>query len=447
MGSRWSGWGRDRAGMGPGRAALRFGSALPHRPPGPGRAEPFPTPTPGPPLPAPSAALRARLSPCAPCARCASPAPRVTAAHPTLGAGPGPARCRPQSAISPLLPSAPRCRAPRCRPAPLRALCRPLRSRLVPPHALPASPRGRGHAWAQRPPRSLGPSGGRRRREEGGGRKEEGGPPRRDRVGPNRSTREWNFCSFAKGNPERMENKGVSTLQPALLGREQRVPGRFCGFCRELQAVPWGSVGTLRCTELTNPPLLPLSPPRVQHPPQLRALCWQRGAGDPGTKPGGGWHQKAVAHGRGAAEHWGAQGEQNGDPTRQWKGPHLGGTGTRLQQGPPEQPSCEQSAALGVPRRMGAAGIRPQVPAARRLWLASTAAPCTASCCAAAQTCLAMHACVPGAAAATSPAQQQDELLCHRRAELAALLPWEWRRELSSRDLGVGSRSLGAGGQ
>lgn len=261
MGSRWSGWGRDRAGMGPGRAALRFGSALPHRPPGPGRAEPFPTPTPGPPLPAPSAALRARLSPCAPCARCASPAPRVTAAHPTLGAGPGPARCRPQSAISPLLPSAPRCRAPRCRPAPLRALCRPLRSRLVPPHALPASPRGRGHAWAQRPPRSLGPSGGRRRREEGGGRKEEGGPPRRDRVGPNRSTREWNFCSFAKGNPERMENKGVSTLQPALLGREQRVPGRFCGFCRELQAVPWGSVCTLRCTELTNPPLPPpLSP-------------------------------------------------------------------------------------------------------------------------------------------------------------------------------------------
>lgn len=314
----------------------------------------------------------------------------------------------------PLLPSAPRLPPP-CLPVPTCPA-----PRFVPPAPAPGSflrPRSR-----RRP--AVAVTRGLSARPAASAPAEGGPPPRRDRVGPNRSTHEWNFCCFAKGNPERVENKGVSTLQPALLGREQRVLGRFCGFCRELQSVPRGSAGTLRCTELPKPPS-PAHPRGRSPPPQLLALIL---AAPVGT--GGRWHMAEVLPSIGV--HGGSKMEI---PRVSGKGPNLVGTTRGCSRAHQSSQGHEQSSALGVPCRTGAAGIRPQAPGARRLWLASTAAPRTASCCAVAQTCLAMHACVPGAAADTSPARRQDEPLCHQRAELAALLPRGWKQELGSKGL------------
>lgn len=327
----------------------------------------------------------------------------------------GPCAVPPPIRDPPLLPSAPRLPPP-CLPVPTCPA-----PRFVPPAPAPGSflrPRSRRRPAAAvtrglsaRPAASAPAEGGTP-------------PPRRDRVGPNRSTHEWNFCSFAKGNPERVENKGVSTLQPALLGREQRVLGRFCGFCRELQSVPRGSAGSLRCTELPKPPS-PAHPRGRSPPPQLLALIL---AAPVGT--GGRWHMAEVLPSIGV--HGGSKMEI---PRVSGKGPNLVGTTRGCSRAHQSSQGHEQSSALGVPCRTGAAGIRPQAPGARRLWLASTAAPRTASCCAVAQTCLAMHACVPGAAADTSPARRQDEPLCHQRAELAALLPRGWKQELGSKGL------------
>lgn len=326
----------------------------------------------------------------------------------------GPCAVPPPIRDPPLLPSAPRLPPP-CLPVPTCPA-----PRFVPPAPAPGSflrPRSR-----RRP--AVAVTRGLSARPAASAPAEGGTPPRRDRVGPNRSTHEWNFCCFAKGNPERVENKGVSTLQPALLGREQRVLGRFCGFCRELQSVPRGSAGSLRCTEFPKPPS-PAHPRGRSPPPQLLALIL---AAPVGT--GGRWHMAEVLPSIGV--HGGSKMEI---PRVSGKGPNLVGTTRGCSRAHQSSQGHEQSSALGVPCRTGAAGIRPQAPGARRLWLASTAAPRTASCCAVAQTCLAMHACVPGAAADTSPARRQDEPLCHQRAELAALLPRGWKQELGSEDL------------